>query len=222
MPQKESLNEARYQALIAYLTRRLEKQAVVTKLGTEATAEMVRALSPDAVILAVGSRPLVPDIPGALSPKAYQAADLLNGSIEVTGRAVVMGANIVGCEVALYLGLKGEDVTVVEALDEIGRDMCVPNRLHFLKLLSECNVKILTNKRVVEIMTEGAVVADPQGKRSVVPAESVVIAIGYAPESRLLEDLESVAPEVYAIGDCLKPRKVMDAIWEGFHCAKDL
>ena len=211
-----------YQALIAYMIRRLEKQGVVTKLGTEATAEMVRGLSPDVVIFAVGSQPLVPSIPGATLSKAVQASDLLNGRTDVTGRVVVMGANVVGCEVALHLGLKGEDVTIVEMLDEIGRDMCAPNRLHILHLLSECNVKVLTNTRIVEITAEGAVVADPQGKRSVVPAESVVIAIGYASERQLLEDLGPVAPEVYAIGDCVTPRKAMSAIWEGFHLSRDL
>ncbi len=44
--------------------------------------------------------------------------------------------------------------------------------------------------------------------------------VGMTAISGLHEDLKDMIPETYAIGDCVKPRRIMDAIWEGFRIAR--
>ena len=111
------------------------------------------------------------------------------------------------------------NVVVGFAVDDIGG----PNRMLLLKLLDEANVKILTDTNVLEITAEGVTIADKDGKKSTLAADTVVPAADLKPDGRLSGALKGRVPEVYAIGDCVEPRKtIMNAIWEGFRTAHDL
>ena len=109
---------------------------------------------------------------------------------------------------------------IVETLDDIARDMCTPNRMHLLDLLKDEKVDILTESNVLEIKDEGVVIADKSGKRSILSADTVVLAIGLKSSDQLSETIRDKVPEVYAIGDCVEPRNVTNAIWEGFRTAR--
>jgi len=101
------------------------------------------------------------------------------------------------------------------------RKMHLVNRMHLQKLLADAEVKILTDTSILEITGQGVVIADREreDEKSILPADTVMLALGLKPERELLEALNDGAIEVYAIGDCVEPRKVMDAIWEGFRTA---
>ena len=132
----------------------------------------------------------------------------------------MIGGGLIGCETALYLAQQAKKVTIVEILDSVAGDMYWVNRVHLLKLLNEAGVKILTETKVLEITDEGITISDKSGKRSMLEADSVVLASGMEPDRGLLEALKDKVPEVCAIGDCVEPRKVINAIWEGFHTAR--
>ncbi|MFC2006496.1 FAD-dependent oxidoreductase [Chloroflexota bacterium] len=93
-------------------------------------------------------------------------------------RVIVIDGSLGGCEFALYLAQRGKKVTIVEILDSVMRDMFWVNRTHLLKLLADTNVRILTGTNVLEITYEGMVVADKDGKRSTLKADTVVLALG--------------------------------------------
>lgn len=111
-------------------------------------------------------------------------------------------------------------MTIVEILDSVARDMYQVNRMHLLKLLADANVKILTETRVLEITDEGVAIISKDEKRSTLQADTIVLALGSNPNSELGEALKDQVPEVYSIGDCAEPRKVINAIWEGFRIAR--
>ena len=75
---------------------------------------------------------------------------------------------------------------------------------------------------VEEIMEDGVWIVDKGHKRRQIPAGSVVLALGLKSRTDVLEELRGLAPEVYVIGDCLRPRKLMDAIHEAFNMAIEL
>ena len=133
---------------------------------------------------------------------------------------VVIGGGIVGCEMALSLAQKGKRVTIVEALDSLARDMYSINRLHLLKLLSEVPIEILTNTSVSEITADGVVAVDVHKKSRLLNADNVLIAVGLRSEDDLSHKLDDGGPEVFVIGDCAAPRKVINAIWEGYRKAR--
>lgn len=209
-----------YKSLINYLSTQIKKLRVTIELRKEATPELIQAMKPEVVFIATGATPIIPEIPGVKKGKVVTAVDLLLGKKEAGESVVVVGGGMVGCEAALYLAQKGKQVTIVEILDSIARDMYSPNRMHMLKLLAESNVKSLTETNVLEITDEGVAIADKDGKRSTLKADTVVLAIGLKPDGGLFGALKDKVPEVYASGDCVEARKVINAIWEGFGIAR--
>ncbi len=177
-------------------------------------------MKPDVVFIATGSTPIIPEIPGVEKTKVVTAIDVLLGRKEAGESVVVIGGGLVGCETALYLAQKGKKVTIVEILDSIARDIPSPNRMHLLKLLTDTNVKILTETSVAEIMDNSVVIMNKYGKRSRLENDTVVLALGLKSNRGLEEALKDKVPEIYVIGDCVEPRKVLNAIWEGFRFAR--
>jgi 2-enoate reductase len=207
-----------YRRLIEYLSTQIRKVGVTVELGKEATPELIEKMKPEVLFIATGGTPIIPEIPGVGKEKVVSAIDLLLGRNEVGNSIVVIGGGLVGCETALYLVQKGKKLTIVEILDSIARDINVVNRAHLLRLLADVRIQVNTN--VLEIMDEGVVTVDKYGKRSTLEADTVVLAVGFKPERGLLDTLRDKVAEVYAIGDCVEPRKVINAIWDGFRIAR--
>lgn len=213
-------------------------------LSTEADAEFVRRIGPDAVILATGATPSVPDIPGVDLDMVTTAWDLLAGNAAAGKRVIVVGGNAVGLETALYLASQGtispevlhflithraesmetvetllnqgnKHVTVVEMTRKAGQDIGLSTRWTMMAELRRLGVEILTGARAVEITKAGVTIEREDGRR-VLPSDTVVIAAGSAPENKLLHDLKGLVPELHVIGDAQSPRNALDAIREGF------
>jgi len=209
-----------YKSLIAYLSTQIEKLGVRVELEKEATVELIQEMEPEVVFIATGSTSIIPEIPGVEKGKVITAIDLLLGRKEAGESVVVIGGGLVGCETALYLAQKGKRSTVVETLDSVARDMYKANRMHLLKLLDDEKVNILTDTDVLEVKDEGVIIADKHGNRSMLSADTVVLALGLRCEEGLWEALRDKMPEVYAIGDCVEPGNVINAIWGGFRTAR--
>lgn len=208
-----------YRYLIDYLVTQSRKAGVEIELEKEATPELVQKLKPNTVILATGSVPFIPEIPGVKKDNVITAIDLLLGRKKAGKRVVVIGGGNVGCEIALYLAQQGKSVTVV-VRSVVLRNMHIANRTHLLKLLSDAGVRLLPETSTLEITDKGVAIAGKYGKRSVLEADTVVLALGARPKRELFDALKDRMPEVYDIGDCVEPRKVMNAIWEGFRTAR--
>jgi 2-enoate reductase len=209
-----------YGRLISYLSTQIRKLGVNIRLRKEATADLIQKMKPEVVFIATGSKPIILEIPGIEKRKVVTAIDLLLGKKEAGDSVAVIGGGVVGCETALFIAQKGKKVTIVEILDSVARDMYSVNRTHLMMLLADANVKILTDIKVLEIIDEGIAIADKNDKRSILAADTVALALGFRPNSELLKTLNDQVPEVYAIGDCREPRKVINAIWEGYRIAR--
>jgi len=209
-----------YGKYIKYLVTQVEKLGVAVELSREATVDQVKKTAPDVVFIATGSTPIIPEIPGVDKEKVGTATDVLLGKSEAGKTVVVLGGGIVGCETALYLAQQGKQVTIVEILGSVARDMFFVNRMHMMELLAENKVKILTETSVAEIEDDSVVLVDKEYKRSKLENDTVVIALGLEPNKELETALGDAVPETHAIGDCVGPRKVIDAVWEGFRFAR--
>ena len=215
-----------YRRLIDYFTTQLRKLGVTTKLGTEATPELILSMKPDVVFIATGGNSCIPDIPGVNKEGVITAVDLLLNKPEIGQSVIVVGGGLIGAETALYLARQGKSVTIVEMLDTIMSDMFWVNALDIRRRFDglesdNIDVKVLTNTEVVEITDDGLVVVDKTGKRSTLKADAIVLAVGMKPnDDGLVEALQGKVSEVYPIGDCVKTGKVIDAIWAGFRTAR--
>jgi len=210
-PHKEDFQDViRYQALMA------QRVGVDMQLGTYVTREMVVAARPDVVILATGGIPLTIPFPGLEETRWLLASDLLEGAAQVeTQSAFIIGGGLVGLEVADYLASQGKRVTLVEMLEEVGSDMDVLAKNMLLKRLKNHDVDIHSNTEVTLLTAELAITQ--QGEREIrYPIEIVVLAVGVRSNQELPNALEGSDLVVYVIGDAVKPRKALEAIWEGF------
>jgi len=212
-----------YKLLLNYLITQIKKLGVTTRLEQEATPDLIQKMNPDVVIIATGANPIIPEIPGIQrgieKEKVVTATDVLLGKAEVGESAVIIGAGLVGCETALFLAQEGKKVTAVELYTAM-RDTCWINAMDLQERLDGANAKILTHTNVLEITDEGLIIADEEGKKSTLEADTIILAVGFEPNKEPLEALQDKLPEVYAIGDCVESRQVMSAMWEGFHTAR--
>jgi len=216
-----------YKLLLEYLCTQIRKLGVTVELKKGATLELVKKLNPEAVFVATGASHIIPEISGIENGidkgKVLTAVDALLGKEEVGETVVVIGGGLIGCETALYFGKQAKEVTIVKgrAIETLSRDIPWGNALDLVKLLDDNKVKISDKTNVLRITERGVDVVDQKAEESCLPADTIVIARGMKPtNSKLVVALQEKFPEVYAIGDCVEPRKVMNAIWEGYRRAR--
>jgi len=170
------------------------------------------------LILALGANPLVPKIPGVTGAKVALAEDVLTGRKTVSGSVIIIGGGLVGCETAAFLIEKGQGVTrvtVVEMLERMAEALSAANRPFFLARLKKQGVDMRTRTTVEEITGQGVKV-NQNGTSGFIEGDAVVLAVGLRAEAKLVESFKGKAPEIYSIGDCVKPRMIKEAIEEGF------
>jgi len=200
------------------LSERTKKAGVDIRLNTEATPDMIAEEKPDVLILAPGANPLIPDIPGVKGPNVVMAEDILTGRKTVGGAVIVIGGGLVGCETAEYLIEKGKGVTkvtVLEMLDRMADNISPTYRPFFLARLKKEGVQMKTRTTVLEITQKGVRV-DESGTPGFIEGDVIVLAVGLKADAAFVESFRGKAPEVYSVGDCVKPRMIKEAIGEGF------
>jgi len=121
--------------------------------------------------------------------------------------------------ITLHLAKMGKKVTIIEMLGGIASEVFDESRKQLLQLLDEYGVTQMTETRVVEITGEGVIAETKSGKQTI-QADTVILALGLRAETNLLDSLRQAGREVIAIGDCVRPRKIIDAIWEGYRRAR--
>ena len=199
-----------------YLQTQLKKLKVKVELNKEVNAAMVADFKPEVTILATGAKPLIPEIPGMDRAHVVQAGDVLEGRTKVGDRVVIIGGEVVGCETAEFLAEKGKKVTVTRRSPEMARGVGRSLRAFFLGRLVEKGITLLPEINYNEITSDGLVVTTREGEKKAIKADTIVLAAGAVPDKELYQELKGKVPEVHCIGDCVAPRKILDAITEGF------
>ena len=207
-----------------WLKDKVRQAPVKVILSTEASAGLVMAERPDVLIVAVGAKPYIPDIPGLKQTDAVIASDIYTGK-ELTGKTVIVaGFGLVGCESALLLAQQGKKVIVIDMIEEskIAVDAGIAPRSELLKQLRQLGVEFKAEVILKGINTEGAIIIDKNSSRSTIPADTVVLALGYNVRTEVAKSFERLAREVYVVGDCREPRNLMAAIHDGFNIAVEI
>ncbi|MFH1639998.1 MAG: FAD-dependent oxidoreductase [Chloroflexota bacterium] len=202
--------------LTCSLMGQLQKLGVAVSTGREATAESIAGFAPDVVVLATGVIPLIPEIPGLDKTGAVLAADVLEGKAKTGERVVIIGGELVACEVAEFLTDAGKKVTMMRRGAEIATDVGPSTRPRLLARLTEKGVTMLTGVTYHEANEKGLVITTGEGERKVLEADTIVLAAGATPNQALYREIKGKIPEVYPVGDCVSPRNIAEALREGF------
>jgi len=241
-PHKEELWE-----IIHYYKTMLAKLDITVHLNTEVTVGFIKKKKPDHVIVAEGAAPLMPPIVGLDDPCVVSSWKVLGENPMLGKRIAVIGGGAVGLETALFLAAKGtlspemvhflmaheaenpdrirelmfrgsKQVTVFEMLPKIGKDIGKSTRWVVKTALNRHGVEALTGSRVVSIKN-GTVVYEREGREHRREFDNVVLASGSRPVKKLSEALAKEGISFTAVGDCVRPAKINDAIHEGFLAA---
>jgi len=198
-----------------------KRENVDIRLSTPVTPELISTLQPDEVIIAIGSEPIKPNIPGIDLPHVTNSHDILAGNSSAGGNIVVIGGGLVGLEVAEYLAEKNNNITVVEMLDEVAKDLGYLRKICVMENMYMSGIKSITNAKCVEIK-ENAVVIEKDNKLEEIPCDSVVIAAGA--RSRTSEALAVYCKEnnipYHIIGDAVSARRALNATAEAAQVAR--
>ena len=198
-----------------------EKAGAKILTGQEVTKEFAEAYQPDALIIAVGSSPLRPAIPGLDGENVIVVNDLYKHEKPVTDSVVVFGGGISGAECAVHMGMEGKQVHLVEMRDDVALDAVIRQRPLLLEKLGKfCTVH--TGYRGLEVTSEGIWCETKAGEKVLVPGTTVICALGQRPNQKIVEELIDCAPFVRVIGDANSVGTITKATYQGHHAALDI
>lgn len=209
-------------ALAKWYTHQLKHLKVPVHLNCEADAKTVKDEKPDAVIIATGSTPKIFSLGN--DDKVFTASDVLLGKVNAGNDVVIIGGGLVGCETALWLAQKGKKVTIVEALEKIlaiNAPLCHANSEMLQALIPYNGIEVFTSSQAVKTTKNGLIVKTPQGEKEI-PADSVILCVGYSSQNALYKELEDAVENIHLIGDANKVANVMYAIWDAYELANNI
>ena len=217
-PHKEELRN-----ILDYLTFQVKKLNIEVHLRSEVTPRAIEEEKPDAVILAGGARPLIPEIPGWDSARTYTPQEALEDNRLPGEKIIVLGGGMVGCEVAECLTARGKRVMIVEKLPEIASGLEKHTRTLLLERLRQGGVEMRTESEIVSLEGRKVTLQTRNGKSFKVEADGLVAALGARPVRSLEDGLQkSGVASVAVIGDYREARDIAAAIHDGFLAAMEV
>ena len=200
--------------LIAWYNREIKKYPSITvKMNTE--VKDIASLDADEVVVATGSTPNSIPVKGA-KEFGIEACDYLLGKKTVGDNVVVVGGGLTGCEIAYDLFLQGKKPVVVEMQDDL---ITTPGvALANTSFLRDCfkanNVPVYLESKTTEIRKDGVTIATKDGKTIDVPADNVILSVGYKPAP-----VAQKAKHVHIVGDASKVGNLRTVIWQAWDVA---
>ncbi len=136
-------------------------------------------------------------------------------------RVVIMGGDLVGCELAEFLVERGRKVTVLETGASLASEMemSIPLAWLIVEHLQEKGVAMLTEVNYEEITSNGVTITDKDGHRRTFEADTVVLATGIKPNLKLYESIAAIVSETRGVGDCMELRFIKGSIADGASAA---
>ena len=198
-------------------------------------------MKPDVVVLAEGGKACIPEIPGINNKNVIKSSDLygllkfylrflgpkLLRSLTriwmpVGNRVVIIGGAIQGCQLAEFLVKRGRSVTIVDEGKEPGEGLAPERKTRLFAWFRKKGVKMILGVKLEEITDRGLVIISADGKKQLLEADNIIPALPFIAGDALLKELEGSVPEIYAIGDCINPAIIPDAIAGGWKIGNKL
>ncbi|MCX6305960.1 MAG: FAD-dependent oxidoreductase [Bacteroidetes bacterium] len=209
-------------ALLKWYTVQLGKLPVKVLFNVTADKEMIEKSGADAVIIAMGSTPVMLDFGD--KNNVCTADELLLGT-RISGEdIVVVGGGLIGCETALWLRGQGKKVSIVESMPEIldgGKFMCFANYDMLRDLLVFNKIDVMCSA-AVKAVTDSSVTVETQDGVKEIKADTIMVAVGYHSQNQLYDTMSGSGKVIYNVGDSHAVRNIMNTIWDANQVAREL
>ncbi len=199
-------------ACLIYEKGTLARAGVEVFLNHPVDADFLAGCGADQIIVATGSEPILPEIPGIGQEWVVTAEQVLLGDAKVGDPVAVIGAGSVGVETAELLSEQGKQVTIIECTDDMLADLAPMLRAPLEARINQTSTRFEFGRKVVGFGDR--TVTTDSGELG--PFDTAVIAVGYRARTELSEALSVAGVEFTVIGDAVQPRKINDAVAEGF------
>jgi 2,4-dienoyl-CoA reductase (NADPH2) len=233
------------QRIISSLEKRMALNGVKVELGVEVTGDLVDREKPDLLVVASGAKPMEIDVPGKDSPHVVNAWDVLMDRVPDIGHdVVIVGGSATGCETAHHISSMnapdadtfrflmyhnaqdpaqamqllhsaGRNITIIEMVGRLATNVGKTSRWSLMKSLRLEGVNLRPNTTLLEIH-DNKVTVKTGDKVEEIPADTVIMAVGAVPRNRLATEAQGKGIKVVTIGDALRPRRITEAVLEGF------
>jgi hypothetical protein len=215
---------AEFGNIVDYLGNQMRKLKVDVRVCKEASAADVEELNPDVVIMATGSSLVLPEVTQG-KPGVMTHIEALRRKREIGNKVVIWG--LVATELAISLAQEGKDVIIMGrgGEDTLARDAAGARRTWIFRKLTDINVvretpeaagiknpEVLYYVDVEDITPEGIRILDREGKKRVLPYDTLIISRERVSNESLFEELQGKVAEVYKIGDCSQVADIKGAI----------
>lgn len=211
-----------------YLVKQMEILGVKVTLGVEVTSELINREKPDVVVVATGSLPFKPPIAGADQEHVVTVEDVLQEKVKIGEKVVVVdggAAHWQCCSTVEFLAEKGKQVEVITPLLFVGMELATTSDLapFYIRMRTK-GVVFSPNTVLREISGKAVLVLDiyANRERRIEGIYTVVLATGNRANNQLYRSLKGKVKELHAVGDCVAPRKALEAIYEGYNLGKVL
>lgn len=198
------------------------KRDIDVRFNSKADFESIQSMNPDLVLIATGSLPFNPSIPGI--ENGVQSWDLLYGKVEIpqNKKVAVLGGGTVGCETAEMLAEQGNKVTVIEMMGHIASGLEGANMMDLYAAFKELDVKVLLNSKVTDIAADHTITYENENESKQESFDYVVLSFGQKPQGgELTQALEDANMEYRVLGDAIKPANFQNATTTAFFAALD-
>ncbi len=200
------------------------KHDILVKTHCEATPSMVKEMNPDAIIIAVGASETIPPIKGIDKKLVISATHALEIEDQLKGNIIILGGGTVGAEIALEQSLiHKNNVSIIELGDELATQGNMLYKIGLRQTMEKCeSLTTYLNTQCTEVKDNSVIIKNEAGIIKEIPADKVIVCTGMKSLNILAESFYGITPNVTMIGDCVKPRKIMEAVFEGHSIALNL
>ena len=210
-----------YRSLIEYYENQMVKLKV-NVVFKEAGKKEIAETQPDVLIFCTGGRSKTVEQIKINNCSVLSAWDVLSGESLPGNRIIIVGGGQVGCETAEFLLKQNRKIIILEMTDQLAADMSKRARKVTMDNLIEGDVDIIKSALVKEV-SEHEIRLERGGLTQKIKGfDHIVFALGTVPERDLLREVGDSGIPTYAIGDCVSPRRALEAIREGFDTALDI
>ena len=204
-------------ALINWYTRQLHDLKIKMQLGKEVTPELLKKEAPDAVVLAVGGKPLEAPVEGDKVVTTDELKEKAKGFVRLLGpqamaaltkiflptgkRVVVVGSDLAALETVEFLVARGKEVTIVDSAEQIGKGVGIPHIIKYPLWLQAVGVRTIMGVKAYRQSPEGLVIVNRDDSEETIPCDTIMVVTRYGRNDALYNALEGIVPERYLIGD---------------------
>ncbi|MDH5364516.1 MAG: FAD-dependent oxidoreductase, partial [Dehalococcoidia bacterium] len=230
------------EAWIKYYKTQLDKLGVKVVLGTEVNEALIEQIKPDVVIIAIGGKPTVPEVPGVngrnvlTAPELYRKVKryldlfgprtlrwLTKFYLPVEKRVLVMGGRGQRAAVAEFMVKRGREVTIIDIEESLEDPTWAKARnLRLFRWFTKKGVTMMTEVKYDEITDKGISIITKDGKRQILEVDTIIPVLPLAQDTELFESLKGKVPEVYCVGDCREPHARLEAVGDGYRVARKI